>query len=418
MSTLLWVSTVLIAAGVAVGCWMRLRRVRRDLAGLESRLDALLVARGHTLEGKARETLPALARAIEAVVTLEQQTHEQLAGESSRREQAEARLRESEQRYALAVRGANDGMWEWDLISGSAHFSPRWKSILGFTEGEQAGRLEDWFERIHPADRERVERELDQHVQGRSERFEIEHRLRHRDGSWRWVLARASAVRHASGKASRLVGLMTDISSRKRVQEALLELADGLAGVQGEACFQVLVRSFAEVLGVREAFVCECIDNPFVRVRMLARWKGGEQARCVEFDLAGTACEEVLGTGAPLFVPRDAGERWPMEREYGARGLPRPAVLRQRWPGNRPHRLRGPGQHARGPAAPGHPQDLCGAGGHRAGAAPARAGAARGRFGGAPRLLDDALRAIRRAPCQAGARCGSPRFVVARCVGH
>ena len=325
MSTLVAVSAVLIAAVIALGCWMRLRRVRRDLAGLESRLDAVLVARGRTLDGKDQGTRPALVQAIEAVVALEQQTHEQLTGESARREQAEGRLRESEQRYALAVRGANDGMWEWDLTSGSAHFSPRWKSILGFTEAEQAGRLEDWLERIHPADRERVERELDQHVQGRSERFEIEHRLRHSDGSWRWVLARASAVRHASGKAGRLVGLMTDISSRKRVQEALLELADGLAGVQGEACFQALVRSFAEVLGVREAFVCECIDNPLARVRMLARWKGGEPARCVEFDLAGTACEEVLGTGAPLFVPRDAGERWPMEREYGREaylGLP------------------------------------------------------------------------------------------------
>ena len=235
-------------------------------------------------------------------------------------------------------------MWEWDLTSGSAHFSPRWKSILGFAEARAApARLEDWLERIHPADRERVQRELDLHVQGRSERFEIEHRLRHSDGSWRWVLARASAVRHASGKAGRLVGLMTDISSRKRVQEALLELADGLAGVQGEACFQALVRSFAEVLGVREAFVCECIDNPLARVRMLARWKGGEPARCVEFDLAGTACEEVIGTGAPVFWPRDAGERWPMERRVRARGLPRPALLRQRRPGDRPHRLRRPG---------------------------------------------------------------------------
>jgi PAS domain S-box-containing protein len=325
MNALLWMSAaVAIAAAVALGCWLRLRRVRHELTGIQSGLDAVLVARGHTLDANGGQA-PALARAIDAVLALEQQNRDQLAGESTRREQAEARLRESEQRYALAVRGANDGMWEWDLATGSASFSPRWKSILGFTEAELAGRLADWLERIHPADRDRVERELEQHVQGHTERFEIEHRLRHRDGSWRWVLARASAVRHANGKASRLVGLMTDISSRKRVQEALLDLADGLASVRGEACFQVLVRSFTEVLGVREAFVCECIDDPSARVRMLARWKGGEPARCIEFDLAGTACEEVIASGAAVFWPRDAGERWPLERQFGREaylGLP------------------------------------------------------------------------------------------------
>jgi PAS domain S-box-containing protein len=313
-----WVAVVaaLVAGGAAVGCWMRLRRVKGDLAGLQSRLEEVLVVRGRVLGGKDQNALPALAHAVDEVVALERQTGEQLARESARREQAEARWRESEQRYALAVRGANDGMWEWELASGSAHFSARWQSILGFTEGELAERLEDWLDRIHPADRARVERELDLHVLGSSERFEIEHRLRHRDGSWRWVLARASAVRHANGKASRLVGLMTDISSRKRVQEALLDLADGLAGVQGEACFQALVRSFAEVLGVREAFVCECIDQPSSRVHMLARWKGGEFARCVDFDLTGTACEEVIATGAPVFWPQHAGERFPLERKY------------------------------------------------------------------------------------------------------
>jgi PAS domain S-box-containing protein len=318
MSALLWLlaAAALIAGGAAAGYWMGRQRTGRELVGLKSRLDEVLVARGRAPAGEGHDTLPALARAVEELVALERQTTEQLAREAARRDQAEARWRESEQRYALAVRGANDGMWEWDLATGSAHFSPRWKSILGFAEAELPGSLEEWIERIHPADRERVQRELDLHVQGRSERFEIEHRLRHRDGSWRWVLARASAVRHASGKASRVVGLMTDISSRKRVQEVLLDLADGLASVQGEACFQALVRSFAQVLGVREAFVCECIDHPSVRVRMLARWKGGELGRCVEFDLAGTACEEVIGNGAPVFWPHHAGERWPLEREY------------------------------------------------------------------------------------------------------
>jgi PAS domain S-box-containing protein len=318
MTAVLWVlmTAALVSGGVAAGCWLRGRRTSRELAGLESRIDELVSAGGRDPVRGANEPLAALSHALDELAALDRQTRERLAQETARRELAEARWRESEQRYALAVRGANDGMWEWELATGSVHFSPRWKSILGHSEVELAGRLEEWTERIHPADRERVTQELELHVHGRSERFETEHRLRHRDGSWRWVLMRASAVRHASGKASRLVGLMTDISSRKRVQEALLELADGLATVQGEACFQTLVRSFAQVLGVREAFVCECVDHPTLRVRMLARWKGGEFARCVEFDLTGTACEEVIGSGAPVFWPHHAGERWPQERQY------------------------------------------------------------------------------------------------------
>jgi PAS domain S-box-containing protein len=318
VNPLVWavVAVALIVGGAVAGCWIRRRRIVRTLSGLNSRLDEALATRGCAPGAAGAGGLAALARAVDDLIALEGRTWDQLALESARREQAEARWRESEQRYALAVRGANDGMWEYDLTTGGAHFSPRWQSILGFAEGELAGRLDEWTERIHPADRERVQRELDLHVQGRSERFEIEHRLCHRDGSWRWVLTRASAVRHASGKASRVVGLMTDISSRKRVQEALLELADGLASVQGEACFQALVRSFAQVLGVREAFVCECIDDPTARVRMLARWKGDDFARCVEFDLAGTACEEVIGGGNTVFWPQHAGKRWPLERQF------------------------------------------------------------------------------------------------------
>jgi PAS domain S-box-containing protein len=318
MTALLWalMAAALVAGGAAAGCWLRSRRVSCELAGLEARFAELVTAGGGDPARGARDPLAALSHALDELAALDRQARERLAQETARREQAEARWRESEQRYALAVRGANDGIWEWDLATGSTHFSPRWKSILGDSEVESAGRLEEWTERIHPADRERVLRELDLHVEGRSERFEIEHRLRHRDGSWRWVLMRASAVRHASGKARRLVGLMTDISSRKRVQETLLDLADGLATVQGEACFEALVRSFAQVLGVREAFVCECVDHPTLRVRMLARWKGGEPARCVEFDLAGTACEEVIGSGAAVFWPQHAGERWPLERTF------------------------------------------------------------------------------------------------------
>jgi len=306
----------LAASGFALGCWMRRRRTAYAIAALRARLDGLLPPADQPYALARPDALAGLSEAIDALAAAQHRLRQTLAQESARREQAEARWRESEQRYALAVRGANDGMWEFDPNADCARFSPRWKAMLGYAEGELRDHLDEWTQRIHPEDRERVMRDLEAHLDGRTARFESEHRLQHRDGSWRWVLARGSAVRHASGKANRLVGLMTDVSARKRVQEALVELADGLAGVRGEACFEALVRSFAQVLGVREAFVCECIDQPQARVRMLARWKGGTFARCVEFDLAGTACEEVIAGGSVVFCPRHAGERWPLEREF------------------------------------------------------------------------------------------------------
>jgi PAS domain S-box-containing protein len=216
-------------------------------------------------------------------------------------------------------------MWEWNLRTGSVHFSPRWKSMLGYAEHELDDRLEEWHRRIHPEDRERVVTELYSHIEGKTSRFENEHRLRHRDGSYRWILARGAAVRNAAGKAYRVVGLHTDISARKQVQEALIEVADGLSTLSGEQCFRELTRRFAEVLGVREAFVCECSDYPTSRVRMLARWNHGQFANCVEFDLNGTSCEEVIREGRPLFVPGNIGARFPLEKTYGREsylGLP------------------------------------------------------------------------------------------------
>ena len=248
-----------------------------------------------------------------------------LRDEAQRRVRAEEELRESNERYTLAVSGANDGMWEWNLKTGTAFFSPRWKSMLGLGEQEIGTRIEEWHDRIHPKDRERVLAELQAHLDGHNARFEHEHRIRHRDGSWRWVLTRAAAVRHASGRAYRLVGLNTDISPRKQVQEVLVELADGMNGLHGEETYGALVQKFASILRAREAFLCECCSYPATRVRMLAYWYQGQFAPREEFDLAGTPCEEVILGRKPLVVARGVADRWPGERQWGTEsymGLP------------------------------------------------------------------------------------------------
>ncbi len=128
---------------------------------------------------------------------------------------AEEALRRSEERYALAARGTNDGLWDWDLETGDAYFSPRWLAMLGHAEGDLRGRVEEWFSRIHPDDQARVQEKLRDHLGGRVERFEDEHRLRHRDGTWRWVLARGYAARARGGRALRMAGAQTDVTDRR-----------------------------------------------------------------------------------------------------------------------------------------------------------------------------------------------------------
>src|SRR3989441_6607519 len=142
---------------------------------------------------------------------------------------AQEALRESEERYALAARGANDGLWDWNLVTGAVYFSPRWKAMLGFLEDEIEDRLGEWLDRIHDADRERVKEEIAAHQRGLTPHFESEHRLLHKDGSFRWMLSRGLAVHDRTGKALRMAGPQTDITERK--------VSDPLTGLPNRLLF-------------------------------------------------------------------------------------------------------------------------------------------------------------------------------------
>jgi diguanylate cyclase (GGDEF)-like protein/PAS domain S-box-containing protein len=147
---------------------------------------------------------------------------------------AEAVLRESEERYALAIEGALEGIWDWDLARERIYLSPRWKMILGYAEDEAVGEHPDeWLGRVHPDDLERVQGEVRASIGGGRTHFEIEHRVRHRDGSWRWVRARAVTVRSADGQPVRIAGSLSDVTEQKVAEELLLHhaLHDVLTGL-------------------------------------------------------------------------------------------------------------------------------------------------------------------------------------------
>ncbi|MBD2311984.1 EAL domain-containing protein [Desertifilum sp. FACHB-1129] len=150
-----------------------------------------------------------------------------------------ALLAKSEERYALAVSGSNEGLWDWDLDAQKIYLAPRWKSLLGFAENEIEDVPEAWLDRVHPEDRDRLLNDICNHRLGITPHLENEHRLLHKDGSYRWMLCRGLAVRDAHQRAYRMAGSQTDITERKWAEEQLRYQAyhDTLTNLPNRAFF-------------------------------------------------------------------------------------------------------------------------------------------------------------------------------------
>ena len=163
--------------------------------------------------------------------------YERSRKEISDRVKAEAALRESDERYSLAVKGTNDGIWDWDLTTHKVHYSPRWKSILGYTDEELGTNPKEWLDRVHPDDRKHLEASISACLRSREPHFEHEHRMLHKNGTYCWVLTRGFAVRDAVGKPIRMAGSQSDITDRKLAEGRLIHNAfhDTLTGLPNRA---------------------------------------------------------------------------------------------------------------------------------------------------------------------------------------
>ncbi|MCS6909010.1 MAG: GAF domain-containing protein [Anaerolineales bacterium] len=132
-------------------------------------------------------------------------------------------LRLSRELLELAVEGANEGLWDWDLVTNTVTFSSAWKRLIGYSSNELENTFATFESHLHPDERERVLANLWAYLNGQQDVYIAEYRFRHKDGSYRWMLARGKALRDTNGRPTRMAGSHLDITERKLAEEALRE---------------------------------------------------------------------------------------------------------------------------------------------------------------------------------------------------
>ena len=240
---------------------------------------------------------------------------EKLTTEKEHREALAIALREAEDRFTLATERANDGIWEWDIKTGDLNCSPRWKGMLGYSENAPT-KIDEWKKLVHPDDTEAVSMRLQNHLESLTPHFNAEYRLRSGEGPYRWVHSRGTTLRHAGGKAYRMLVLDQDTYEKRQPEEALTRAAEGLSAVSGDEFFRALMQNLCTVMNTRDGLVCFCVDDPPTRARTLAYYSKGQFRESIEYDLKDTSCGAVIARKEIVYCPTGVCEIWPFEKQY------------------------------------------------------------------------------------------------------
>ena len=139
-----------------------------------------------------------------------------------------------QERFDLAIKGANDGIWDWNLSNNEVYFSPTWKRMLGYEPSALKSSLDTFQDLIHLEDKPAVMQHIEEYIQGKSDKFSIQMRMRRADGTYAWILSRGAAIRNAQGQAIRIAGSHTDISQDIAYEEELRRKNEELTASEEE----------------------------------------------------------------------------------------------------------------------------------------------------------------------------------------
>jgi PAS domain S-box-containing protein len=143
--------------------------------------------------------------------------------------QSEKALRVSEERLNHALDAANEGLWEWNVKTGAAFFSPRYCTMLGYEPGELPESYSTWVDMLHPDDRESIVAKIQEDIRQKADGYKLEFRMKRKSGEWRWILSRAKVIeRDTDGNTVRLVGVHVDITESKRAEDEIRRLNEQL----------------------------------------------------------------------------------------------------------------------------------------------------------------------------------------------
>ncbi len=166
--------------------------------------------------------------------------------------EAEESLRKSKEQFQLAVKGSNDGIWDWNVKSDFLYLSPRWKQMIGYEDHELPNTFNTFEENIHPDDKERVLNNLHDYVNGKINNYKTEFRFRHKNGNYLWMLTKGDGIHDADGKIIRMAGSHTDITKdyeEKQVVQKLLAETELLIKSSGNLLYDEIAQNIKEISG-------------------------------------------------------------------------------------------------------------------------------------------------------------------------